>query len=1110
MNFKYKGEEKSMNKMNAYTINNSRSVVGKESFLSKGQETIFQKGQIISGIISRVSDMISINFSGKEVTVSKETIQQAEEGQIRQFEVMNASSQGIVLKEVGTAVYEGDISKATFTILQTEHLYKVNDNMDGLSDKESQTMEKKGQLESINSRMTKEDYKEISEEGVTLESYDLERLDRALARIKEFKNFKEDCRERVSQKEIELEDNMEKSAIAQAEQDGLSKRIVMRLEGANLPVTKENIERIEHAIKKAEVVKNISDQAITHLMKNGMEPTIQNIYIGNYSGNDKTQPMNEELLTQLQEQILPMVEEVNEQGYTVSLDDAKWLLERNIPLTQENLRSLQEMREIQEINDNDFVLDQIIDAMTKGNSPEAANMGNQNTIMVTQALNDFANITEEAVNKVLSQDLTLNLIHLKEALGAKPEEVKNTENVKEQTTTAQNADIKLISARRQLEEIRLKMTYEAGLKLMKKGVHLYTAELETIVNELKNIEDEYYHHLLSEGSVATSQNNLEIVKSTLERLDTLKTAPMYVLGETYGVKSHINLEQLSAIGERMQGEFQKANEAYESLMTSPRRDMGDTINKAFENIPDILNDLDLEVNEANIRAVKILGYNQMDISREAIFSMKEYDGQVQNLMENLHPAIAVQLIKDGNNPLYKPVEELNQEIQQIREDMGLTEDVKYSVFLQKLDKQQSLTNEERDAYIGIYRLLNNVEKTNGQAIGSLIKANREVTLGNLLSAIRTNKAKGLDTEIDDNYGMLTGLTYRSTTISDQLESAFKDGAYSEEEQHQLKYYNDLNSRAYDNVTPDKITRVLERDLTGDSKINNLLDTSLESFFQQMNTTTSTENMDYYEAKLEQIHELAKESEDALKFLNDYNLEDSINQIEAAKEFLKHDIAKFNQIKNLMDPTLEESGEKLLDSMENIESMKEAYEGFVDSVQVAIHYGFEGKSLSMEEAVNLNKLSSQADLMKKLSKQEYYEIPVEVDGEVVQIAVRFLSSKDHNSKVAIHMNSEAYGDIHGEFKFKDGEIKGFVVSTNTETLEQVKEVCNQLESQITGNGFKFSHLNFSVKSYEESTYRYENFGYEDETEKVETKDLYKFAKSFIRNIKTFLHKNEEIS
>ena len=48
-----------------------------------------------------------------------------------------------------------------------------------------------------------------------------------------------------------------------------------------------------------------------------------------------------------------------------------------------------------------------------------------------------------------------------------------------------------------------------------------------------------------------------------------------------------------------------------------------------------------------------------------------------------------------------------------------------------------MTKEEKEAYIGIYRLLRQLEKTDGAAIGALLQQGAEPTLKNLLTAVRS-------------------------------------------------------------------------------------------------------------------------------------------------------------------------------------------------------------------------------------------------------------------------------------------------------------------------------------------------------------------------------------
>mgnify|MGYP003295535916 CR=1 FL=1 len=74
---------------------------------------------------------------------------------------------------------------------------------------------------------------------------------------------------------------------------------------------------------------------------------------------------------------------------------------------------------------------------------------------------------------------------------------------------------------------------------------------------------------------------------------------------------------------------------------------------------DILKDLGLETSYGNQRAVRILAYNQMELTPENIAEMKAADEEVQRAFDHLKPAVVRTMIKEGMNPLDMSFEEIN-------------------------------------------------------------------------------------------------------------------------------------------------------------------------------------------------------------------------------------------------------------------------------------------------------------------------------------------------------------------------------------------------------------------------------------------------------------------
>lgn len=152
-----------------------------------------------------------------------------------------------------------------------------------------------------------------------------------------------------------------------------------------------------------------------------------------------------------------------------------------------------------------------------------------------------------------------------------------------------DTDIAFVTAKRKLEETRLAMTAEANYSLLKQGISIDTVPLAELVEELKNVENTYYKNLLEQGGAGATAENVKLFADTTDVVTSLKTMPAYTLGIKSADLS--TLQGLHDAGSALEQNLKRANESYETLMTEPRRDLGDSITKAFQNVDDILGGL---------------------------------------------------------------------------------------------------------------------------------------------------------------------------------------------------------------------------------------------------------------------------------------------------------------------------------------------------------------------------------------------------------------------------------------------------------------------------------------------------------------------------------------
>ena len=192
---------------------------------------------------------------------------------------------------------------------------------------------------------------------------------------------------------------------------------------------------------------------------------------------------------------------------------------------------------------------------------------------------------------------------------------------------------------------------------------------------------------------------------TLRAREDILSAPAAVYGRTIETVHIDTIADVAAAGREMRLRMESS---YESVGTEVRADLGDRISKAFSNVNDILEDLQLEPTAMNQRAVRILGYNRMELTRENILSMKEYDDKVTTLVRELRPQVVAELIRRKENPLEMSLDELGEKVSQISEELT-QDDVSFRKYLWKLDHSGGISEEERKSMIGIYRLLDKVQ-----------------------------------------------------------------------------------------------------------------------------------------------------------------------------------------------------------------------------------------------------------------------------------------------------------------------------------------------------------------------------------------------------------------
>ncbi|ABX44198.1 DUF6240 domain-containing protein [Lachnoclostridium phytofermentans] len=1106
----------------------------------------YEVGQILEGTVLDVSDQISINFSGRECKFSKETVPDAKEGEIRKFKIMDVSKNGIVLKEIGSAEKQENKKEVTLLFTQVD---AGKGTVSTFQNGETSVKEEEQDLKQTATCMTEDDYHELSEEGFTIEDFNQERLARALERIKSQKVLREDSLN--AQKEImkKTREMAEKVARACIPDTSMAKQIVDRLLNADLPVTAENVEQIANAMKIASSPKlapsgnGLSENTMTYLIQNNLKPTIESIYKAEHSGNVTQKLDKEEAFRELEDAVKQILKEGDIPVKEETLQEAKWLFERNLPITSENIRYKMSLSSIKPEDQENMALTGAVNALKAGKDPRQGVLLSMEEDKFKDFIENIHQISEETIDKATTylknekaNNQSLDKLSLKFLMQIQNGEIKSDiEGANNLQVDADTNNIAAITAKRQLEEIRLKLTVEASLRLSAKGISVETESIAKVVEGLKQLEEEYYEKLGKEVGFDTSAQ-IDLLKQTVSTVDTLKQSSATVLSSTFTIRQQVSLNRLydTSFGESEQ--LKNAKESYEQLMTSPRADMGDSIKKAFASVDSLLKEIQLDTTTANQRAVRILGYNNIEITQDNVLAMKAYDAKVSEVIEGLKPSVTASLIKDGVNPLTMNLDELSSTLKEYLKDNGTDSTDGFAKFLVELEANEEISPPERESYIGIYRLLHQIQKSDGAAIGAVVKAGGELTLKNLLTSVRTLKHGSMDERIDDDFRSLTKATGYSNSITAQIDAAFYGEKLVREIQKEItpdalkEVMSSSDTSVFDSnleELSEKLTKVQGQ--VSQNKIQNSLE-SEKLVEESLNKEDLLHKTNIHESnQLEQIREISNNSNEELRFLKDYGLSNSIHNIAATKELLnQNDSIYKNASKYSQKKSIEELNKDIIDSIDNRETLVSSLEEFYHSFSEASDEVLLEAEVTANQVLEIKQLKSMIRLNQGLNKKEHYNIPLITKDSITNINLTVIHGTTNEGKVYISYPSNTFGTIQAELYASDENAKCFITVEDRAALENLKENQELLLEALKNQDISISSINIAIRSNTAQGYLYKSGKFyreaqlESATEKVNdnsltpeatenkynTEKLYLAAKTIIQSLQKLEVSNEK--
>ena len=839
--------------------------------------------------------------------------------------------------------------------------------------------------------------------------------------------------------------------------EGLAGAVADSFREADIPLTQENIDAVKRAWEMTSNLHEPSEGSCRYMVDNEMEPEIWDYYLAQSSGaqtagtgqdTSSRQPRfyaediqgyyaesaNRDTGTELREEIDKVL--VRE-GFAVNEENrrtAALLLEEGLPLTGENMARMQRIRDVEFPVTEERFAHAAASAIAEGKDPIHGNLAQTGNIYerAAELLSYYRNGIEK---EIALEDIT---------------------------------------SRRQLEEIRLRMSAEVNVKLLKSGFAIDTAPMEQLVEALRKAEAEVAEKYFPGDTDAVAK--YEAYRTTNEIVGEIPTLPAQTVGHWDVVGDAGTLAEFHAEGKALQESYEKAQTSYETLMTAPRKDLGDSIRKAFANVDDILKDLGLDITEENQRAVRILGYNRMTIHAENIERVKAAEAQVKNIVSKMTPAATLKMIRDGVNPLEKSFAELEQYFDRLPEEYEDAAE-SYSRFLYGLEQNKAISQQERDAYIGIYRMLHQIDASDGAAVGTLVNTGAEIHFSNLLSAVRSGKFKSLDVSVTESFGATVELIRKGESISDQIAKGFVDDtnkiltdmSYSEEAETLYRQEELQQIREAASVSAESVEMLLRGQVSP----------SAENLLAAQALSENSGNP-FQEWKLKKTQ------------MSDSGEPKEASKVQTAEK----------DVENIID--------NLPERLDNKEDFKTGYQELIESIDQQV------QEMSLQQADNsvnvreLRFLHLQLSVAGNLAKQEEYIFPMYIGEELTKVHLTLDRGGEEKGtvQVAVDLSDEEHLEAH--FQAADGEIEGFLVGNTESAVTKLQTIADIFSASVpngTEGDWKVTQLpvadrqeNVAGSHRKQTSVNREVPDREENTTEIDNTELYRIAKVFLEAVK----------
>jgi hypothetical protein len=351
----------------------------------------------------------------------------------------------------------------------------------------------------------------------------------------------------------------------------------------------------------------------------------------------------------------------------------------------------------------------------------------------------------------------------------------------------------------------------------------------------------------------------------------------------------------------------------------------------------------------------------------------------------------------------------------------------YSRFLYRLEQHHEISAEERSSYIGIYRLVHQLEQSDGAPIGALVNLQAQPNFQNLLTALRTKRGS-VNEILDPSNGFVREVIFQGDrNIANQIQAAFEGTA---------------DRRVLSDDTHEDTNWDLQYDKERLSAIRQSMDDPEGiALLQRGEIPMHAANLMAAGALL---HTDGKWAGRLLK--TGYSLRQAINSEDV-------EVPTDTQGSDRSQAEVSE-GNRIWETLGDKETFRANYTAMLNAGETQTQEEALGDQVTSLDVRELHLFHKQLRLMGALQNREEYYLPMELGGRPGTLRVTFRQGEDIEGRVDLRLQFDHDGKnvvITGNFTQDVRGVSGFVTANTREALEKLQEAVDIMADTLNGAG-----------------------------------------------------------